>query len=133
MPEKSSNAVDVIRRPVRSAVGAGLLGIVTLFALGGVVSAHSVSGVIVWGLLLVLAASAAVRMARSGIVVDQNGLMVRDTVRTRRIEWGQVQYISPATDDPAFRAVGVVTQDGRVRCYALSALRFERDPSGARL
>jgi hypothetical protein len=38
-----------------------------------------------------------------------------------------VQYISPATEDPAFFAIGVVTHDGRrLRCYALSPMRSER-------
>jgi hypothetical protein len=120
-------ATVTIRRPLRAGTGAVLFGVLDLFLAGAVVVAHGLLGKLFWGALLILAVVTTIRMARSAVVVTPDGLTLRDTLRTHRLSWSQVQYISPASDDPAFRAIGVVTRDGRqLRCAALMALRFER-------
>lgn len=115
----------MIRRPGRAAAGAVVLGSAGVLALIGIGSVHSLAGRFFFGLVVVLDAVAVVRTARSGVEVGSDGLVVRGTLRTRRFGWDEVQYISPPSDDPAFRAPGVVTRHGRARCYALGALRFE--------
>jgi len=119
------DAIEIVRRPGRAAAGAALLAVIGVVGFAGIASVHSVAGRVFFGLVVVLDAVAVVRMARSGVVVGPSGLVVRDTLRTRHIAWDDVEYISPPSDDPAFRAVGVVTRHGRIRCSALGALRFE--------
>ena len=71
-----------------------MLAIIGVGALIGAASVRGSSDRVLAGLLVVLDALAVVRMARSRVVVGPNGLVVRDTFRTRRIGWEEVQYRS---------------------------------------
>jgi len=119
-----AEGTELIRRPVRAAAGAAVLAAVGVVALIGIGSVQSLGGRIFFGLVVVLDVVLVVRTARSGVVVGPDGLVVRHTLRTRRIGWDEVEYISPPEQDP-HRAVGVVTREGRVTCFALGAFRWE--------
>ncbi len=120
------DSTEIIRRPVKVVTGAVVLGLLDVFLVAALAVVNTLSGGIFFGLLLVLAVVATVRMARSGVVVDPSGLTVRGTFRTHRIPWDQVLYIAPATDDMAHSAISVMTRDGtRVRCHGLAAMRID--------
>ncbi|HKE64054.1 MAG TPA: PH domain-containing protein [Micromonosporaceae bacterium] len=123
--------VETLRRPWRAAIGAAGLAAVAVFFVAGIPSAAPV-GQMILIVLAGLAVVAAVRMARSGVYVTEDGITVRDTLRTRQLGWRQIQEISAASDDQRFRTLGIVTTDGRrVRCYALSTA-FLEDPASQR-
>jgi len=119
---------ETLRRPWRAAVGAAVLAALAVFFVVGVPSAGTIGQVILI-VLAGLAVVAAVRMARSGVYVTEDGITVRDTLRTRHLGWREIRDISPASDDQRFRTLGIVTADGtRIRCRALSTAMLE-DPS----
>ncbi len=65
----------------------------------------------------------AVRIIRSGVVVDDEGLTVRNWLRTRRLAWSEIAGFSPAWDDKQHRRIGIaLTGGGRVSCPALTNL-----------
>lgn len=116
---------EVINSPVRNIVGSAILSLVVLFGAAGTVIADSLFGKAFYLLVTVAGGTAVVRAARAAVVVRQDGLVIRDTVRTRRVPWSDVHDIWSAAEDPAFRAVSVVTTTGHIRCSALGAFRRE--------
>jgi Bacterial PH domain len=123
---------ETIRRPARAAGGAAVLLALAVFFAVGVVFGGGGVGPVVLAVLAVLAIVGAYRMAVSGVYVNADGITLRDALRTRHIPWWEVRGISPATDDAAFRTLGILTSDGgRVRCAALTSNRFE-DVDGQR-
>lgn len=120
------NEPEVIRRPGRRALGTLSLGVVDGFLLVGLLSTHRAADFVVGVALLSVAIYVTAGMWRSGVAVTREGLTVRNTLRTRHVPWSRIVFISPASDDPAFRAVGIATVGGeRVRCHALGAMRWE--------
>jgi PH (Pleckstrin Homology) domain-containing protein len=78
-----------------------------------------------------------VRMARVAVIAGPDGLTLRQTWRTLRFAWADVDHVAPATADP-LRYVRVTLRDGRrIRCSALCTGRMEDpatlDPHAARL
>jgi len=122
---------EVIRRPGRAAAGAlVLLAVAVFFGYGAVQTGGGAAVVLI--LLCTVAVAAAVRMARSGVHVDADGITVRDLIRTRHLPWHDICDISAAADDAQFRTIGIMMRDGsRVRCFALSPMRLE-DVAGHR-
>jgi hypothetical protein len=106
------------------------LALAGFFAYGAIQTGGGEAAVLT--ILAAVAVAGAVRMARSGVYVTQDGITVRDLVRTRHLRWHDICDISAASDDSTFRTLGIVMRDGtRVRCFALSPMRFE-DLSGHR-
>jgi hypothetical protein len=122
----------VLRRPWRAAFNTALLGAVDLLLLLLLLSAGNPGSA-----LLLTAALAAMLYGTAGtalarIEIDSDGVVVRNGWKVRRLSWSQVLFISPATDDPAFRTVGVAVLGGsRIRCFAVGAMRWESAHSAA--
>jgi hypothetical protein len=120
-----SNTV-VLRRPWRAALGTALLGVVDVLLLLLCISAGSLGGTLLFAAALAVMLYGTVGTALARVEIDSDGLVVRNGWRVRRISWRQVLFISPATDDPAFRTVGVAVVGGpRVRCFAVGSMRWE--------
>jgi hypothetical protein len=120
----------VLRRPLRAALSAALLGLSDLVLTGLLINAGSLTGALFLAAALAVMVYGTVGAARARIEVDHDGVVVRNGWRVRRIPWTDVVFISPATDDPAFRTVGVATRNGpRIRCFAVGAMRWESTES----
>lgn len=120
----------VLRRPLRAALSVALLGVVDLVLAGLLVRAGSLGGALFPAAALAVMLYGTVGAALARIEVGPDGVVVRNGWRVRRIPWADVVFISPATDDPAFRTVGVATRNGpRVRCFAIGAMRWESTQS----
>jgi len=120
----------VLRRPWRAALSVALLGVVDLLLAGLLVRAGSLGSALFLAAALAVMLYGTVGAALARIEVDHDGVVVRNGWRVRRISWPDVVFISPATDDPAFRTIGVATRNGpRVRCFAVGAMRWESTQS----
>jgi len=116
----------VLRRPWRAAFGTALLGAVDVLLLLLLVSAGSLGSALLFAAALAVMFYGTVGTALARVEIDGDGVVVRNGWRVRRISWRQVLFISPATDDPAFRTVGVAVVGGsRIRCFAVGSMRWE--------
>lgn len=116
----------VLRRPLRAALSATLFGLADLVLVELLITTGQLIGTLFVAAALAVMLYGTVGAALARIEVDQDGVVVRNGWRVRRIPWPDVMFISPATDDPAFRTVGVATRNGpRVRCSAVGAMRWE--------
>jgi hypothetical protein len=116
----------VLRRPGRVAAAIIPLVIVDVLLIFLLLSAGGLPGALFFGVALVVMVYGTVGTARARVDIGADGVVIRNGWRVRRIPWREVAFISPATDDPAFKSVGVATVGGpRVRCFAVGSLRWE--------
>ncbi len=121
--------VVVYRRAYPVVFNALLFAFVILVSIGVAVVEGSVGG---WAVMVaaivvaVLSARAAVRAFRIAVIIDADGLTVRNVQRTHRVAWDTiVRIVPPSADD--YRCLRIDLRRGRsVRCTALSASTFQR-------
>ena len=112
----------VIREKPRTVAGVAAILAIYGVCLFSVIRQSSSDGVIGLVVLGVAAAVALVRIIRGGVLVTEDGIVIRNWVRSYPLPWSRISAFSPASDDKRNYTVGVLTTDGRrVSC---SALRF---------
>jgi hypothetical protein len=122
----------VLRRRGRAAAVAAGLGILDafLFLLIGFLRnpAERAAAVVVLGVLLYGTAGTALARVEAGPA----GVVLRNGWRVRKVSWDVVRKISPPSEDPVSRTLGIVLLGGkRLRCAAVAPLPWEAADSPA--
>ena len=102
-------------------------GVITLLLVGvcvfAVVQSPTRDRKIALGVIAVLAAVVLVRIGRSGVVVTEDGLVIRNWWRSHTVPWRQIVGFSSADEDHQHRTVGLnLVGDRRLSCPALQTL-----------
>jgi PH (Pleckstrin Homology) domain-containing protein len=104
---------------------AGCLVVAALYGLCvfAVVSSPTTGGKVALGVLALIGVALMIRIIRAGVVVTEDGLVVRNWLRTHAVEWSRVDSFSPARDDLRHHTLGLVLADGRrLPCPAVQQL-----------